>query len=300
MGQIAGRDLITLTKGLKTTFFKAYEEAPAIWPKVATLVESNSDSETYGWLGSAPTMREWTDERVPKGLSQFTYTIRNKHYEASIGVNRDDLDDDQYGQINVRVADMGMRAKMHPDELISALRIAGTAALCYDGQYFYDNDHSEGSSGSQDNLLGGDGVAIANVKADFIEARAAIRGFLDDRGKPFHRVCLQFAFIAPPELEGVMEEFLKAPIISQTSNIFVGAAELIIDPNLTDANDWYLDVVNGYIKPFIYQSRKNVEFDSLEKETETGFMRNHFVYGVDYRANVGYGLWQNSVKIVNG
>lgn len=299
MGQVAGQDLIVLTKGLKTNFFKAYAAAPAMWPDVATMVESNSNAETYGWLGSAPDMREWKGERVPKGLIQHSYSITNKHYEASIAVSRDELDDDQYGQVRMRVTDMAERAKAHPDELISTLRVAGTTGLCYDGQYFYDNDHSEGDSGTQDNLLSGAGATVANIKTDFIAARAAIRGFLDDQGKPFHRGGLQFAIVAPPELEGAMQEFLNAAVISQTTNIFQGAAKLIIDPFLTDANDWYLDVVSGYIKPFIYQVRKDIEFDALEKGTESGFMRNHFVYGVDYRCNVGYGLWQNSVKIVN-
>ena len=299
MGQVAGADLIILEKGLRIEFFKAYKNAPAQWPSIATKANSTSDQEKYGWLGSAPAMREWKDERTPKGLLGHDYTIINNHYEASIGVNRDDLIDDKYGQIKIRISDMGQRAKAHPDELISTLRKAGDTALCYDGQYFYDTDHDEGDSGTLSNKLTGNGTSVSNLKADFREARETFREMKDDRGKPFHTGALDFVVIAPPALEGAFEELLNATVISQTTNVLKGAAKLFIDPHLTDENDWYLDQVGGFIKPFIYQLREDIQFGALEGKSESGFMRNHYVYGVDYRCNVGYALWQNSIKIVN-
>jgi len=304
MGQLAGQDLIVLEKGLKTAFFKAFEAHPAQWPKIAMKTDSKSNQEKYGWLGSAPVMREWKDERVPKGLLQSDYTIVNNHYEASIGVNKDDFEDDQYGQIIVRIQDMAERAKEHPDELISTLRVAGTAALCYDGQYFYDTAHSEGSSGTLSNIVTGSGTSVSNIKTDFLSALAKFRTFKDDRGKPFHANNLQLVVVCPPNLEGQFMEFLTAAIISQTTNIFVNKADLMIDPYLSDTNDWYLDVVNRSVKGFIFQERKPVQFASTaskgtEFQSDQEFHANHVYYGIDARYNVGYGLWQNSVKVTN-
>ena len=146
---------VVLEKGLKTTFFKAYSQAVPAWKDLATIVPSSASEEKYGWLGSAPAMQEWVDERVPKGLLSHDYTIVNKHWEASIAVDKDTLADDQTGQINVRVKDLAQRAKDHPYKLISDLIMAGDSAsgLCYDGQQFFDTDHSEGSSGTQINQL---------------------------------------------------------------------------------------------------------------------------------------------------
>lgn len=56
---------------------------------------------------------------------------------------------------------------------------------------------------------------------------------------------------------------------------------------------WFLLDVSKPIKPLIYQERKKPQFISKDQLTdENVFMRKKFLYGVDYRGNVGYGLWQ--------
>lgn len=56
---------------------------------------------------------------------------------------------------------------------------------------------------------------------------------------------------------------------------------------------WYLLDVSRPIKPIIYQTRRPFEMTRMDAPTDEGvFMRNEFRYGVDGRANVGYGLWQ--------
>ncbi len=56
---------------------------------------------------------------------------------------------------------------------------------------------------------------------------------------------------------------------------------------------WYLLDVSRPTKPFIFQSRQGARLVSQDRaEDEHNFMRKKFRYGVDYRGNVGYGLWQ--------
>ncbi len=56
---------------------------------------------------------------------------------------------------------------------------------------------------------------------------------------------------------------------------------------------WYLLDTSRAIKPFIFQSRQLAQLVSQDRpEDEHNFMRKKFRYGVDYRGNVGYGLWQ--------
>lgn len=56
---------------------------------------------------------------------------------------------------------------------------------------------------------------------------------------------------------------------------------------------WYLLDTTRMIKPIILQTRKPYNFVPLDGETdENVFMRREFIYGVDARLNVGYGLWQ--------
>lgn len=42
-----------------TLFNQAFSEQKPTYEKVATVVPSASDSETYAWLGDIPGMREW-------------------------------------------------------------------------------------------------------------------------------------------------------------------------------------------------------------------------------------------------
>src|SRR5215217_4824202 len=106
MRQIVTSDLAkNLTPGLKTLFETGWrgQTDRQIWRQIATEVDSNLASETYAWLGSIPAVREWTDERIPKGLSEYNYTIRNKKWEVSVRVDAEVLEDEQYGQVKARV-----------------------------------------------------------------------------------------------------------------------------------------------------------------------------------------------------
>ena len=56
---------------------------------------------------------------------------------------------------------------------------------------------------------------------------------------------------------------------------------------------WFLLDTTRMIKPIILQMRKPYNFVSMDAETnENTFMRKEYLYGVDARLNVGYGLWQ--------
>lgn len=122
--------------------------------KVATLVPSNTKTETYAWLGQFPRLREWLGDRQVKNLSEGTYTITNKKYEATIAVKRDDIEDDQYGVYSPLFQEMGFAAATHPDELVFGLLAAGFTSKCFDGQYFFDANHPVGGGVVSNSLAG--------------------------------------------------------------------------------------------------------------------------------------------------
>lgn len=56
---------------------------------------------------------------------------------------------------------------------------------------------------------------------------------------------------------------------------------------------WFLLDTTRVIKPLILQKRKPYNFVMLDQEKdENVVMRKEYIYGVDARLNVGYGLWQ--------
>jgi phage major head subunit gpT-like protein len=56
---------------------------------------------------------------------------------------------------------------------------------------------------------------------------------------------------------------------------------------------WYLIDTSHMIKPVIFQRRRDYKFQALDSlDDHDVFKRNQFIYGVDARVNVGFGLWQ--------
>lgn len=299
---IVKSDIPTLLEaGLRAVFFDAYEAAPGDWERIATVVPSEHDTEKYAWLGSVPKMREFKDERVPAGLLEHDYSIKNKTWEASVAVDRAALEDDQYGQIKLRVQGLAEEAKRHQDELVFGLLKDGFATLCYDGQYFFDTDHAEGDSGTQSNK-GTSALSASSLQA----AITAMSKFKDDKGKSMGIV--PDTLVVPPDLKWTALELVGSPIVvvkvgegtagtgataaTPYRNVMEGLLDVVVSPYLTDANDWFLLCTRRAVKPVIFQSRVPVEFAALEANSENGFMRDQYVYGVRARYNVGYGLWQ--------
>jgi len=285
-----------LTAGLKTIFFKEYNrQVNEDWRKIVTEVPSTKDKESYAWLGSTPSMRKWVDERMPAGLAEHGFDITNEKYEASIAVPVDALEDDQYGQIRIRVQQLAEAAKMFYAEKAFEALIGGTSTKCYDGQYFFDTDHEEGSSGVQDNINNLE-LTSENLSA----TRSAMMRFKDDKGKKM-RISGDI-LVVPPELEATALEITKAETIERytasandkqpTLNVHKGRYTVVTDPEIEDVDSWYLVCGNRVTKPVIFQNRKPTTFDALEAGTETGFTRDEYQYGVKNRFAMGLGDWR--------
>ncbi len=287
-----------LEAGLKTVFFEAYDASVGDWEKISTVVPSEQDTETYAWLGSVPKMREFKDERLPAGLLEHNYAIKNKTWEASVAVERAAIEDDLYGQIKLRVQGLARESKRHIDELVFSLLAGGFTSNCHDGQYFFDTDHAEGDSGTQSNR-GTDALSSTSLET----AITAMMKFKDDRGKVLGIV--PDVLVVPPDLQWTALELLNSTYYPElvaagagsqklSANPLKGRLDLVVSPYLTDSNDWFLLASKWIVRPMIFQSRVPLDFAALEGTSETGFMRDQYVYGVRARYNAGYGLWQTA------
>ena len=156
-------NLINLFSGYKTVFNTGFQGVTPVYKSIATIVPSSTREETYGWLGQFPKMREWAGDRIIKGLAAQSYKIKNRDFEQTISVGRNDVQDDQYGLLSPMFGEMGRSAAEFPDELCMELLAAGFTTECYDGEYFFDTDHPVGGNGADlpattvSNFQGGSG-----------------------------------------------------------------------------------------------------------------------------------------------
>jgi len=293
-----------LTKGLKSEFFSRFNAATTFYQDLATRIESSSDSETYKWLGSVPRMREWGTGRLAKGLGTESYSVENLKYESTLEVDRDEISDDKTGQIRIRVAELADRAASHKDYLLAQLLINSETAgfHSYDGVTFVSDSHQSGQSGVQSNKLTSEAINVDDPTTE--EFKAAMKlaigtmlGFKDDQGEPMALSATGLICIVPTTMYLAALEAVNATMVSSTSNVLSGAARVISFPWLTNLSKWYLMKTNGVIRPFIFQDREPVEFTALTEESDEGFRREKFLYGVRARYRLAYGYWQFAVRV---
>jgi phage major head subunit gpT-like protein len=281
--------LSAIFKNFNTLFQNGLKSATPMWEKVATRIPSSAKSENYSWLGNLVALREWIGERVVQNLKAYSWEIANKHYEGTVAVNRDDIEDDQIGVFAPLVSMLGNGAAMHPDNLVFGLLNDAFDHVCYDGQYFLDSDHPY-PGGTQNNV----GSAALDIDS-YAAARTAMSTLVDDKGDPLGIV--PDTLVVPPALEMTARQILNAEMIEINSlaqtNVYRNSAQLVISPRISTATYWFLMQANGPLKPLLFQDRKRPEFVALNRSDDPNvFENNEFKYGVDYRGNAGYGLWQ--------
>ncbi|MGS4945199.1 Mu-like prophage major head subunit gpT family protein [Meridianimarinicoccus sp. RP-17] len=143
MAMITNALLQALRTELRREFSTAYEKmrANSFYRDVAMIVPSTTQSNTYDWLGDFPELIEWVGDRVIKDMKENGYQITNRTFEGTVGIGRSHIEDDNVGTSAARVRRMAQSAAEHPDRLIAELLKNGQAALCFDGQNFFDTDH---------------------------------------------------------------------------------------------------------------------------------------------------------------
>ncbi len=293
-----------LTKGLRSEFFDRFDATTTHFQDLSTRIQSNSDTETYKWLGTVPVMRPWGTGRIARGMRTESYSVENLKYESTIEVDRDEIADDLTGQIRIRIGLLGEQSATHKDFLIAQLFINGETAgfNSYDGVSFFNDAHVSGNSGPQDNKLTSvavvpDTPTTEEFKTALMAAIGAMMNFKDDRGDPLALSATGLVCVVPTTMFFTAMEAVSATVINNASNVLQGVARVIAFPWLTDLSKWYLLKTDGVIRPIIFQDREPLEFTSLTEDSDEGFRREKFLYGVRARYRMAYGYWQHAVRV---
>lgn len=284
---------------------------------VSNMFTSDQASEVYPFLGQSPAMREWIGGRNVNSLSGNSLTIVNKHYENTLEVAIRDLRRDKTGQIQARINDFADRQLTHWASLLSTLLVNGPSTVCYDGQYYFDTDHSEGSSGSQSNDITVDistlpaeshGTVTAPSKEEMQQAILAgiaqMLALKDNQGEPVNENASAFLVIVPPSL------YLTAA--AAISTVVNGALSQNLNPNqvagmsisvqmnarLTTWTDSFaIFRTDSPLKGLIRQSETEAVLKIKDENSEFAFDNDAIQIGLDSWRNVGYGDWKRAVYV---
>lgn len=135
------QNLQMLFTGYKASFQNAFAGVTPDFAPFTLEVPSVNSVEQYGWLGNSTAFREWLGDRVIQNLALHDYSIKNLSFENTVGVPRENIEDDSFGLFNPLMGQLGQDSANHPSTLIYDLLANGFTGQCYDGQYFFDTDH---------------------------------------------------------------------------------------------------------------------------------------------------------------
>lgn len=278
---------------LKTTFNNAFDAAPNQWQDVAMVVPSTARSNDYKWLSGFPRMQKWIGDKAVKALSASGYSITNDDWEATVEVDRNDIEDDNLGIYAPQAQMAGFSAKQLPDEIVFDLVNKAFSTLCYDGQYFFDTDHPvNGQSVSNKGSKKLSAASLAAAKASYGAGRTSMKKFKDDEGRPLN--ITPNILLVPPALEDEANTLMTVDRLEDgKANPYKNTAKVVVAPWLTSDDAWFLLDTTKPVKPFIYQERKKPVFvEQTDPQADNVFNRKKYKFGAEARAAGGYGFWQ--------
>lgn len=139
--QITTDNLNKLRVGFSKAFQNGLGMADTMHGRISTRVPATRKTQTYGWLGKFPWVREWIGARVVQNLFESDYTIKEKPWEQTLGVDRDDIETDDFGQYAPLFTEMGLSTKAFVEMLVFSQLALGFTTNCFDGQFYFDTDH---------------------------------------------------------------------------------------------------------------------------------------------------------------
>jgi phage major head subunit gpT-like protein len=284
---------------------RGYQKVQTYWQKYSMLSTSGSERKTYAWLAQLPSMKKWIGEKQLNNIAARSFEVTNEDFENTFGLDRNKIEDDDFGVYTQSAELQGQAIARWPDEQMTAKLIAGTTTTCYDGQFFFDTDHpvdlDDSSQGTYANLRTTTPLTLAN----FASGKAAMRSFRGESGKPLQ--VKPTVLMVGPTLELAALQILKASTINQVTqnvagdqnvaasavdNVYRGEVELVVNEYLVDdtAGAWYLFSTDR-IEPLIWQVRKQpVRVPIVDPTNPLVWNNRTFAYSVEARAGCGFGL----------
>jgi phage major head subunit gpT-like protein len=285
-------NLEALFVGFKVMFQETLKATPSRIDEIASRIPSSTKQHDFPIAAIVGTMREWLGDRVVTNIAAWNPTVTNKHFEQTIAVTADDIEDDVTGAYGLAIQDLAQKAVQHPwTEALTWLAVNAWADTGFDDNTFFSTTHT---------WPGGDYVtaqsnrvttALTNDDTGRTAVWTGIEAMLSFRnpaGEPIGSVPNKF-LCAAGLLDIATALFTAPTAASGATNTTFGLfkkEDIIADARIT-AGYWMMLDCRGAVKPLINQRRKEPVLVAQTQPTDQSvFTANEYQYGVDYRGRV--------------
>ncbi len=303
--QINSQTLQALFQEYNFQFDKAFNETPILWGLYADEMPSVTEQSVYAWMAQMTGLREWDGPRQVDNVSARDYTLRNKDFEKTVGLDRNKILDDQFGFFKGTVAQLGVQSALWPEDRVTKALNEGTTTACYDGQPYFDANHpvdlDDATKGVfSNNLVGASYDLAANPVDALANAKMVMYRYQSESTRSLH--VIPDTLMVPPELEKAGKIATQATVVAQlatqvgvvvgaagVTNVWQGTLRLIVNPVLSDTGAWFLMSTQRGLKPLIFQKRQAPVLIARQSPDDPSvFNDKKFLYGVDARGAFGY------------
>ena len=311
MTVITSQLLSEVLTNVRALFRQSFEAAMMNqgWMTFTTKISNAKQVEKLSWLGTDPTMQQFDGQLQTGGLNNFSYTMTNLLYKGGFEVERMALERDALSQIAPRAAHMGREAAAFAGRQVNALFEAPGNA--FNSTAFFSDSHTIGDA-SIDNEHEVTSAAAVPTAAELRTYLAAVRNkmrkFRDDKNRVMGLV--PDTLVIPGEIESAMRQALTgwdiggqqggvaAPSINGVEQI--AGYNLIVNPYLTDVNDWYALHTRGEVKPFILTEEVAPTVESVtDPGSELLVVHEKVIYAARTSIATGVGHPAHAVKVVD-
>jgi phage major head subunit gpT-like protein len=300
--------LAALQTGLNLQYASAYESPrPLIYKDVCSEIPSGKKNVLLAIADMFPQMRQWVGDRVFHNPAEHSQLLTNPHYELSMEVDADDVEDDELGGYFLSSAGLGERASQHPDVLLGQVLQTGQTLIGFDGQNFFDTAHpidAKNHIGTQSNYEAA-GRALTAANWELVKANMASWSAGPSNGGVSELIgSVPTHVMVPRQLEGVAKRIFEAELdasivtTAAQTNVNKGTAKIIVNDRLNNQpTTWYALDLRSVLKPFAFVKRKAPKFVMLNRPDDQGmFLNNKIQFGVDGRWGVGIAAWFRAYK----
>jgi phage major head subunit gpT-like protein len=296
MSAVNAATLEALWVSFNTIFQQTLERTKTRIDDIASAVPSNTRIEHYPVAALTGRMREWVKDRVIQDLAAFEASVRNLTFEHTIGVPREDIEDDVTGAYALAIQQQAALGVLEPwlqvqDELGVG---AFSTSVGFDGVPFFSGAHV------WKGMKGAAGQAQSNLTEAYLTAAEVYKGikamsaFVGPDGvvlqvRPTH-------FLYSPAIEQLVDQLFNAPLGSQQqiSQTLYGKfpKENQIEMPMWTGNQWMLLDCSKPIKPVVNQIRRPLALTPMVKLDDPNvFYQKRFDFGMDYRGAVKAIAW---------
>lgn len=279
-------------KDYRAIFTEQLEETRSVVQPIIDLLSfpltSRKKSIQLSFLGAAPQMQEWIQDRIIERLTLDALSISSKSWANGIELDGDDVEGDDMDLYRPAIRSLAEEAVFHQRDLLADLLNAGfgtTLGTAYDGLTFFNAAHKRpGTTATYSNATD-DILDQGAYQAAITRLRQVPKSDTRDMNlQPTH-------LIVAANLEWTARNILQqATLATGETNITQGTAQLVVMNQLTSGY-WFVADMSRVMRPLILFTKRPIRPDQMiSTDSPNVFHQDKYFWGASWKGNAGYGL----------